>query len=79
MRRHLGDERSTLIGQNFQPCDAGQELSRCQDRIESDTGLEGFPHQVWALENGLVAFTASEPANILNLLILTTDDHGQRS
>ena len=36
-------------------------------------------YEVGPLENRMVAFTPPEPTNILDLLILATDDHGQRS
>lgn len=58
---------------------AGQEIGGSQGVFETEAGLQGFPDQVWPLEDRPVTFTPQESANILDLLILTTDDHGQRS
>ena len=64
----LGMERLTLFTR--------QEFGRCQQQMWFETSCKGLADEVWPLQDRPVVFTAPEPANILNLLILTTDNHG---
>lgn len=78
MGGHFGDWRG-LFRKELPTRVTGEKLGGGQYQLEAQTRLQSFTHQVGPFENGPVAFTASKPANILDLLILTTDDHGKRS
>ena len=58
---------------------ARQEIGRGENGLESDSRRERFGDQVRPLQQSLVAFTAPDAANILDLPIAATHDHAERS
>lgn len=55
------------------------ELWRQQRKFQRQPESHGLADEMRSLEQSSLTFTALKPANILDLLVLTTDDHGKGS
>ena len=66
-------------GSNRRPRLSAEKLRSREHGFQLEAGAQSFPDQVGAFENQSLVFTSSEPPNILQIEILSTGDHGERS
>src|ERR1700681_4117492 len=57
------------------PLGRSEEAGGGEDLFQAQPCGQRLGHQVWSIQQGVVAFTSPEPANILHPLVLATGNH----